>query len=294
MTSAAMAAADVGDDVAAGSRHLRIVHLFPDLLSVYGDAGNIQALVVRSRARGIVVERAVVLADTPRLPSGDLYVIGGGQDRDQVQVERSLQRIGDALTREVGEGAAVLAVCGGYQSLGVEYRILGERTIRGPGVLDVRTVSGSKRLVGPVVAHLEDPIFGPPRRTIVGFENHAGRTTIGPESTALARVEIGHGNDDDGTEGVLERPGARGLQGLRIGTYLHGPLLPRNPHLGDVLIAAGLSRTGQPTNLAPLDDRDEWAAHDRQIERCRKRTWTDRLPRRVRRMVEPARNLIGF
>jgi CobQ-like glutamine amidotransferase family enzyme len=283
-----------GDRATAGSRLLRIVHLFPDLLSVYGDAGNIQALIVRSRARGIVAERITALADAPRLPSGDIYVIGGGQDRDQVQVERSLRRIGDALMREVADGAAVLAVCGGYQSLGVEYRT-GERTIHGPGVLDVRTTAGSRRLVGPVVAHLEDPIFGLPGRTIVGFENHSGRTTLGPESTALARVEIGHGNgDDDGAEGVLETPGTRGLRGLRLGTYLHGPLLPRNPHVGDALIAAGLSRTGQPTDLARLDDRAEWAAHDRYVQRCRRRAWTDRLPGRVRRMVEPARNLIGF
>jgi CobQ-like glutamine amidotransferase family enzyme len=186
-------------------------------------------------------------------------------------------------------------VCGGYQSLGVEYRALGGRTIHGPGILDVRTWAGSKRLVGPVVAHLEHPMFGPVGRTVVGFENHSGRTTLGTESSPLARVEIGHGyDDDDGTEGVLERPGTRGLQGLRIGTYLHGPLLPRNPHVTDVLIAAGLSRTDQPTDLAPLDDRDEWAAHDRYVERCRKRSWTDRLPGRVRRIVEPARNLIGF
>jgi hypothetical protein len=210
-------------------------------------------------------------------------------------VERSLRRIGDALMREVADGAAVLAVCGGYQSLGVEYRIPGQRTIQGPGVLDVRTVSGSKRLVGAVVAHLDDQIFGPAKRTIVGFENHSGRTMIGPDSRPLAQVEIGHGNDDaGGTEGVLETPGARGLLGLRVGTYLHGPLLPRNPHISDVLIAAGLSRTGQPTDLDPLDDRDEWAAHDRYIERCRKRPWTERLPVRVRRVVDPARNLIGF
>jgi lipid II isoglutaminyl synthase (glutamine-hydrolysing) len=288
-------AADRIDATPARARLLRIVHLFPDLLSVYGDSGNIRTLVVRAEARGIAVERTAVLAETGRLPSGDLFVIGGGQDRDQVQVEQSLRRIGDALVREVGEGAAVLAVCGGFQSLGVEYRVPGMRTIQGPGVLDVRTVGGPKRLVGPVVAHLEDPLFDSVERTIVGFENHSGRTTIGPDSRPLARVEIGHGNDDDGgTEGVLETPGSRGLLGLRVGTYLHGPLLPRNPHITDVLIAAGLSRTGQPIDLEPLDDRDEWVAHRHYVQRCRKRPWTERLPGQLRRVVEPARNLIGF
>lgn len=283
------------DGTPSPARCLRIVHLFPDLLSVYGDTGNIRTLVVRSEARGIAVELTAVLAESSELPSGDLFVIGGGQDRDQVAVARSLQRLGDALVREVGDGAAVLAVCGGYQSLGVEYRMPGERTVRGPGVVDVRTVGGPRRLVGPVVARLEDPIFGNVAGTVVGFENHSGRTSIGPESRPLARIEVGHGNnDEDGTEGVLETPGSRGLEGLRIGTYLHGPLLPRNPHVCDLLIAAGLGRTGQPTDLRPLDDRDEWAAHDRYVERCRKRPWTDRLPVGVRRIVEPARGLVGF
>jgi CobQ-like glutamine amidotransferase family enzyme len=237
----------------------------------------------------------VVLAESARLPPGDVYVIGGGQDRDQVAVARSLERIGDALMREVGDGAAVLAVCGGYQSLGVEYRMPGERTVRGPGVVDVRTVGGPRRLVGPVVARLEDPIFGSVPRTIVGFENHSGRTSLGPESRPLARIEVGHGNnDEDGTEGVLETPGTRGLLGLRIGTYLHGPLLPRNPHVCDLLIAAGLGRTGQPTDLLPLDDRDEWTAHDRYAERSRKRPWTEHLPGGVRRIVQPALDLVGF
>jgi CobQ-like glutamine amidotransferase family enzyme len=275
-------------------RLLRIVHLFPDLLSVYGDTGNIRSVEVRAAARGIVVERTSVAAETPRLPCGDLYVIGGGQDRDQVAVERSLRRIGDALLGEIEAGAALLAVCGGYQSLGVEYRIPGGRLIRGPGVVDVRTVAGTRRLVGPVIARVEAPVFGS-ARTIVGFENHSGRTTLGPDSAPLARIEVGHGNNDvDGTEGVIETPGTRGMLGLRIGTYLHGPLLPRNPHVCDVLIAAGLARTGQPTDLLPLDDRDEWAAHDRYVERCRRHPWTDRLPPRVRRFVEPARNLVGF
>jgi len=284
-----------GPDRPVAQRSLRIVHLFPDLLSVYGDAGNVRTLVVRAEQRRIAVEVAVVLGDTAAVPQADLFVIGGGQDRDQVEVERSLRRLEDGLRREIGEGAALLAVCGGYQSLGLEYRNVDGRTIRGPGIIDVRTVGSPARLVGPVVAHLTSPILGGSRSTIVGFENHSGRTSLGRSSAPLATVEIGHGNNDrDGTEGVLENPGCRDLRGLRIGTYLHGPFLPRNPHVADALLAAGLARTGQPTDLAALDDAEEWAAHDRYVERCRRRSWTDRLPGRIRRAIEPARNLVGF
>ena len=130
-------------------RVVRIVHLFPDLLSVYGDAGNVRALVVRAEARGIRVTRARVLADDDVLPSADLFVIGGGQDRDQARVASRLRRLGEALEREVGDGAALLAICGGYQSLGKSYRSLRGPVMGGPGLLHVTTVGAPGRLVGP-------------------------------------------------------------------------------------------------------------------------------------------------
>jgi CobQ-like glutamine amidotransferase family enzyme len=279
----------------AADRHLRIVHLFPDLLSVYGDTGNIRTLVVRAERRGIAVQLDRVLADSHAVPDADLFVIGGGQDRDQVAVEGALLRLGERLVRRVADGAALLAICGGYQSLGVSYRTGRDRTVRGPGLFDVRTAAGTRRLVGPVVGHLTDSSITTIRDTVIGFENHSGRTQLAGSARPLAMIEIGSGNNGrDGTEGLFAPPGTGGLRGLRIGTYLHGPLLPRNPHIGDALLAAALERTGQPSTLAALDDTAEWRAHDRFVERCRRRTWSDRLPSRLRTMVDPARNLIGF
>jgi hypothetical protein len=276
-------------------RHLRIVHLFPDLLSVYGDTGNLRTLAVRAERRGIAVQLERVLGDGDVVPDADLFVIGGGQDRDQVAVERALLRLGDALVHRVADGAALLAICGGYQSLGESYRTGHARTVRGPGLFGVRTMAGPRRMVGPVVAHLRDPSLTTIRDTVIGFENHSGGTSLAPNAGPFATVEIGSGNNgQDGTEGLLARPGSDGLRGLRIGTYLHGPLLPRNPHVADALLAAALARTGQPSGLAPLDDTVEWRAHDHFVERCRRRTWADRLPSRLRSLVDPARGLIGF
>jgi lipid II isoglutaminyl synthase (glutamine-hydrolysing) len=279
----------------ATDRRLRIVHLFPDLLSVYGDTGNVATLVVRARHRGIAVEVDRLRSDAARIATADVYVIGGGQDRDQAAVDMALRRLGDGLLGEIEAGAAILAVCGGYQSLGHSFRTSQGRLLQGPGIFDVTTRGGPTRFVGPVVADLDETWIRGSRRTIVGFENHSGRTTLGPGAEPLATVEIGFGNNGrDGSEGLLAVPGSGGLRGLRIGTYLHGPLLPRNPHLADALLAAGLARTGQPTALAELDDTEEWAAHDRFVERCRHRSWPERLPTPLRRAIGPARNLVGF
>ncbi len=276
-------------------RELRLVHLFPDLLSMYGDGGNLATLAVRAERRGITVSIERVLADADRVPEGDVFLIGGGQDRDQAAVERALGRLGDDVVRQVHGGAAILAVCGGYQSLGHRYRTSRGAVVHGPGLFDITTVGGATRMVGPVVAMLLAPPLRSVRSTVVGFENHSGQTELGPGATALAVVEIGHGNNGrDGTEGLLAAPGTGGFRGLRIGTYLHGPLLPRNPHLADGLLAAGLARTGQPTTLEPLDDHEDWAAHDRFAERCRHRSWPERLPAPLRHVIDPARNLIGF
>jgi lipid II isoglutaminyl synthase (glutamine-hydrolysing) len=284
------------DDGATGDgRSLRIVHLLPDLLSVYGDSGNVRTLAIRAQRRGIHVEVTPYLADSERLPPGDLFVIGGGQDRDQLAVERVLDRMADALARELGDGASLLAVCAGYQSLGVEYRTAEGRVIRGPGILGVTTVGSAERLVGPVVARLDDPRFGDVRTTLVGFENHSGRTELLPGRRPLATVERGGGNDGhDGTEGVIEPPPPGGRGGLRIGTYLHGPVLPRNPHLADALLSAALARIGQSSELEALDDAIEWRAHDRYVERWRSGDPADRLPAGIRRRVRPIRSLIGF
>lgn len=276
---------------------LRVVHLYPDLLSVYGDAGNVRTIVVRAERRGIEVELSAVRAGDSAVPPADVLLIGGGQDREQLTVARELERLGPAIRERITEGAALLAVCGGYQNLGWSYRTAAGTTIAGPGILDIRTEAGRGRLVGSVVAALTDlPNGTPPRPTLIGFENHGGRTYLGPTARPLATVEIGRGNNGvDGTEGVVGLPGDDGMLGLRIGTYLHGPLLPRNPHVADALIASGLGRGGPAVALAPIDDSDEWLAHDRFAARCRARKRRDeRLPAWLRRITDPARSLIGF
>jgi lipid II isoglutaminyl synthase (glutamine-hydrolysing) len=279
-------------------RHLTIVQLFPDLLSIYGDSGNLRALVVRAERRGIPVSVDRVVAESNKIPEGDIFLIGGGQDRDQFAVEDALRQLGDGITRRIVDGAALLAVCGGYQNLGRSYRSADGRTVHGPGLFPARTHSGDGRLVGPVVARLGDTLIDARiggRTTVVGFENHSGRTELDRGARPFARIEIGSGNNGrDGTEGLVLMPDPGSLRGLRIGTYLHGPLLPRNPHVADALLRAGLARTGQPLSLEALDDTEEWRAHDRFVERSRHRSLLDRLPKPVRRFVAPGRNLIGF
>ena len=269
----------------ATARCLRIVHVFPDLLSTYGDSGNINTLVVRAERRSIRVTVARVLADSRRVPVGDVFVIGGGQDRDQLRVEAALGRLGNALEEQVVNGAALLAVCGGYQNLGRRYRFADGRTVHGPGIFPVETTAAADRLVGPVVARLTPVVARqigggsmPLRTTVVGFENHSGRSYLDAAAAAFTIVEIGCGNNgEDRTEGSFTASLDAPVGGLLIGTYLHGPLLPRNPHVADALIRAGLARTGQPLDLAPLDDSDEWRAHDRFLAHSRRR-WIDRLP----------------
>lgn len=250
-----------------------IAYLFPDALNLYGDRGNIDTLVRRAGWRGIEAEvRAIGAGDAAALDGVDVIFIGGGADQHQRAVADALMDLAGPLTRAISDGAALLAVCAGYQNLGHAFRspLVGE--IRGPGVLDVETevAAGADRLVGGIVIEVEDgsPIAATPAgghdvRRIVGFENHSGRTTIGPTMRPLGRVRIGRGNDGtSGFEGAIALPGEGGLAGLRIGTYLHGPLLPRNPQLADYVLACGLAR-GAGTPLPSLPDDREWQAHER-------------------------------
>jgi CobQ-like glutamine amidotransferase family enzyme len=257
---------------------LVIAHLFPDLLNLYGDRGNIAALTQRARWRGIEVEiRAVDADDGSRLAAADIVFIGGGQDHQQIAVARGLERLGRPLHEAVARGASLVAVCGGYQNVGHGYRSVHVGDLVGPGLLDVWTDAppGANRIVGDVAVNLQpdSPIvaigrdsaaragFDGEEQTIVGFENHSGRTLLGPGAQPLGQVLPGHGNTgQDGGEGAIALPGSGGLAGLRIGTYLHGPVLPRNPHLADFVLACAVARHGM-TSLPPLPDDHEWAAH---------------------------------
>ena len=238
---------------------LRVCALYPDLMNIYADRGNLLLLERRCRWRGIGFRvEASGLGARLDPDSADLFYIGGGQDRDQALCAHDLAGVKrDALHAAAARGAVILAVCGGYQLLGHSYE-LGDEVLPGVGLVDLRTVranGGVKRLIGNVAIEVElarpDGSAGRVGRVLAGFENHGGRTHLGAGAQPLGRVLSGYGNNGaDGYEGVRS--------GNVIGTYLHGPLLPKNAWFADWLIAAALALE-QP--LSPLDDTFEDAAH---------------------------------
>lgn len=236
-------------------RSLRVCALYPDLMNIYADRGNLRLLERRCAWRGIAFALTGVGIGEPLDPDGaDLYYIGGGQDRDQRLCAADLATVKRAaLHAAAARGALVLAVCGGYQLLGHSYE-LGDERLPGAGLLDLRTVrADGPRLIGNAAIEVRLDAAGG-RRVLAGFENHAGRTLLGAGVAALGRILRGHGNNGaDGGEGARGGP-----HGNVIGTYLHGPLLPKNAWLADWLIARAVGATAP---LAPLDDRLEDAAH---------------------------------
>jgi CobQ-like glutamine amidotransferase family enzyme len=229
-------------------------HLFPDYLNIYADRGNIAVLARRAAWRGHELEvRPLGTGAAIRPGAHDLFYIGGGQDREQALIAPELARLGRDLIAAFENGAAILAVCGGYQLLGRSYRDQSGDVLPGIGLLPLETVAGSRRMIGDVL--LECELEPGERRTLAGFENHAGRTLLDEGAEALGRVVAGFGNDgESGYEGCR--------LGRAIGTYLHGPLLPRNPWLADWLLAQALiHRTGETPALEPLSDGLEDQAH---------------------------------
>ncbi|MEX2159487.1 MAG: glutamine amidotransferase [Dehalococcoidia bacterium] len=233
---------------------LRIAHLYPRVMNVYGDRGNILALTRRCRARGIDVEIAELSAGDTLDPSAyDLVFIGGAQDREQRRVAEDLRTVkGGALREAVEADVVALAVCGGYQLFGRLYRESTGVELEGLGIFDLHTEHpgpGAARLIGNVVATMDDGT------ELVGFENHGGRTYLGDGAQPLATVRSGFGNNGkDGFEGARYRNA--------FGTYLHGSLLPKNPRFADMLIALALRRTNGDVQLQPIDDAAENAAHE--------------------------------
>jgi len=231
---------------------LRVCHLYPEHLNIYADRGNIAVLRSRCEWRGIDFA-AVGCGPGDPLPEADLYYVGGGQDRDQLLIEDDLVGRAGGLRAAIADGAWMLAVCGGYQMLGHYYRGHQGDEIRGTGLVDLVTEAGPTRMIGNISIDCELRPGEP--MTVVGFENHAGRTRLGEGVRPLGRVLHGHGNNGrDGGEGVHT--------GRIIGTYIHGPLLPKNPALADHLIGAALERRHGTVALEPLDDRLESMAHD--------------------------------
>ncbi|MFL5923229.1 MAG: type 1 glutamine amidotransferase [Gaiellaceae bacterium] len=246
---------------------MRIVvgHLFPDYLNIYADRGNMAVLARRAAWRGHELDVWPLGPGDPVRPGEhDLYYVGGGQDREQELIAPALATMAPALRAAIEGGAAALAVCGGYQLFGRFYRDQSGDELPGAGLLPLHTVAGKRRMIGDVLIQCE--LEPGERRTLAGFENHAGRTYLEADAEPLGRVLAGFGNDgESGHEGCRA--------GRVLGTYLHGPLLPRNPWLADWLLAQALAhRTGgEPPELEPLPDDLEAEAHAVSVERAKAR-----------------------
>lgn len=228
---------------------ITIGHLFPDLLNLYGDRGNIAALCMRMNLRGIETEvKTYDINDGINFADLDIVFIGGGSDREQLLVCKRLLKIKSDISQYVENNGTLIAVCGGYQLLGHYYQLENEK-IEGLDILDICTVQKSPRLIGNII--LESDYIS---STVVGFENHGGRTYTGSH-TPLGKVLFGHGNDgESGFEGVVYKN--------VIATYLHGPLLPKNPVLTDRIIKNAVLKKDSQFMLSDIDSTLENTAHN--------------------------------
>ncbi len=237
------------------SRKLKLGHLYSRQLNLYGDIGNVTTLKKRCEWRGIEIEiDNINLGD--KITGHDIYFIGGGQDRQQVEVAFELQKHKEFLADEMNSGCVFLGICGGYQLFGEYYQPHNADRLPGISLLDAYTIAGSKRFIGNVTAKTN---FVTPD-TLVGFENHSGLTYLRGETKPLATVTTGYGNNgEDKTEG--------GRYKNVFGTYLHGSFLPKNPHFADYLIKLALEKKYGESELTPLDDKIEFDAHAKAIGR---------------------------
>lgn len=230
-------------------RDLRIGHLYPKLLNIYGDGGNIIALKKRAEWRGISVNIDEINSGDKSIGEHDIYFIGGGQDLQQIEVSKELQNHKEFLTAERDRGAVFLGICGGYQLLGHYYQPHDGDKLMGISLLDAYTVAGNTRFIGNVTIHWEND-------TLVGFENHSGLTYLQGETKPIGTVVVGNGNNgQDKTEGARYKN--------VFGTYMHGSFLPKNPKFADYLLGLALGE-----NLPPIDDTIEENAHNSLINKA--------------------------
>ena len=236
---------------------ITVGHLYPDLLNIYGDRGNVACMIQRCRWRGIKAESIEFnTGDAIDFSKVDIVLLGGGSDREQRIVCQNLRKIRDQFRDYVEDNGVVIAVCGGYQLLGKYYQT-DEGMIEGLNLLDIYTEQEKERLIGNII--LESDLSDIP---VVGFENHGGRTCLNG-CRPFGRVLYGAGNDGkSGYEGVIYKN--------VIGTYLHGPLLPKNPQICDHLIKKALERRYGDIDLKPLDDRQEHGANTYMVKRLMK------------------------
>lgn len=235
-------------------RTFKIYHLYDDLLNLYGDRGNIACIEKRLEWRNIPYETIRIhLEDDLDLSDADFVLLGGGSDFEQSLVCKRLKEVSDQLYSYIESNGVLLAICGGYQLLGESY-ILNDQVIEGLGILKIKTIKGDNRMIGNVI--IESDIIDD---KIVGFENHSGKTLIN-DYKPFGKVVAGYGND-----------GSKDYEGIRyrnvIGTYLHGPLLPKNPNLADKLISLALERRNINAKLLPLDDSEEDDARNIMVKR---------------------------
>jgi len=239
---------------------VRLCHLYPDLMNIYADRGNIAVFEKRLAWRGMKLAITEVgVGEMLDADQHDLYYLGGGQDRDQNLVAKDLVANAEALRAAAHAGVPQLYVCGGIQLAGHSYVTADGARLEGLGILDLTTEAGDTRLIGDLVI---DATLDGSKHRVVGYENHVGRTRLGPDCVPLGRVVNGNGNNgDDGTEGAVYKH--------VIGTYLHGPLLPKNPWLADCVLGWALEHRYRTKVVLPaLDDTAEQHAHDAAISRA--------------------------
>lgn len=222
---------------------IRIAHLYPDMLNLYGDRGNIIALTQRMNKRNIEVQTdSITMGKSFNADDYDILFIGGGQDFEQDVLLDDLKKGKDVqITKAIENGVPMLAICGGYQMLGKYYKTYDGKMLEYMGALDFYTQGKQERMIGNYAFKTKEGI------EVVGFENHSGRTYLGKGLEPLGTVIKGNGNNgEDGTEGVRYKN--------TLGTYSHGPVLPKNPRLADLLISKALENKYGKAELEPLDD----------------------------------------
>jgi CobQ-like glutamine amidotransferase family enzyme len=242
---------------------LKLAYFYPALMNLYGDRGNVQTLLQRCRWRGIDLSvTEISIGDSSSLTDFDLAFFGGGQDKEQFKIgEDLIKSKAINLNSAVNDGLVMLAVCGGFQLLGEYYRPIQGPILQGISLMDIHTEGGALRMIGNIIIQPRVEIGG--NMALVGFENHSGRTYLGPGCRALGGVVHGYGNNgEDGTEGARYRN--------CFGTYLHGPLLPKNPMFADYLISLALQRKYGQADLQPLDDMLENQTREYVINRVRR------------------------
>lgn len=252
---------------------LKICHLYPTLMDTYGDKGNIIALKKRCEWRGIKTEiNELSIGQSLKSDVYDLFFFGGGQDNVQTIVAKDLKSKADILKGDIENGSVLLSICGGYQLLQKYFKTQTGETIEGISLFDAYTEGSNDRMIQNLLIETESPIQeqienvypgnNPPSPYLIGFENHSGKTYLGKSAKPLGSVLVGSGNNgQDTTEGAVYKNA--------FGCYLHGSLLPKNPHFADFLISKALEKKCGKVKLKPIDDTIEWQAHNKAVEKTR-------------------------